>query len=196
MMTHMEAQKMIMPFINGQLNDDELEKFLNHIRTCSECMEELEVYYTLITSMKQLDQDQELSDDYHQDLIDVLNKTDERIKNNKRRLLAKRVFLTLIIGIIGITSTYRIGGIVVEEVIYRGTVSDFIPEEVVLVDPYKRPKEIEDQLLDIYVYLRQTDQEAADAMADYYGEEVWDNMIIQKEFGEATYIPEWTVLYY
>ena len=51
-MTHMETQQMIMPFINEQLKDDELEEFLLHMKTCEECMEELEVYYTLITSMK------------------------------------------------------------------------------------------------------------------------------------------------
>ena len=195
-MTHFEIQNIIMPFINRELNDDELEEFLDHVRTCSECMEELEVYYTLVTSMKQLDEDQELSDDYRQDLIDLLDDSYEQIKNNKKKHLTKQISLFVIIGLIAFTSTYRLGEYVVEDVIHKATTSDFMPEEVDLIGPRDLPEEINEQLVDVYMYLRITNIEGAENMSEYYRDAIWNDMIIQREFGQATNIPEWTVLYY
>lgn len=55
-------------FINGQLNTEDVEAFLNHVESCPECREELEVNYSLMTAMKQLDEDTDLSDNYIEDL--------------------------------------------------------------------------------------------------------------------------------
>ncbi|MDD3252374.1 MAG: zf-HC2 domain-containing protein [Lachnospiraceae bacterium] len=50
-----EAEKMIMPYIGAQLDEQELEQFLNHIRQCPDCREELEIYYTVSLGLRQLD---------------------------------------------------------------------------------------------------------------------------------------------
>lgn len=50
-----EAEKMVMPYINYQLGEKELEVFLNHIKSCDSCKEELEIYYTVAVGLKQLD---------------------------------------------------------------------------------------------------------------------------------------------
>lgn len=55
MLTCKQAEKMVMPFINEQLNEQELERFLQHIEFCPSCKEELEIYYTVSTGLKQLD---------------------------------------------------------------------------------------------------------------------------------------------
>lgn len=55
MLTCKEAEKLVMPFINWQLGEEEMEEFLNHIRTCPACKEELETYYTVFVGLKQLD---------------------------------------------------------------------------------------------------------------------------------------------
>lgn len=55
MMTCKEAEKMVMPYINCELGEKELETFLNHVRTCDSCKEELEIYYTVAVGLKQLD---------------------------------------------------------------------------------------------------------------------------------------------
>lgn len=195
-MTCMENQKMIMPFMNKELDGEELDKFLAHTKTCSECMEELEVYYTLITSMKQLDENHELSNDYRQDLIELLEKTEEQIDGKKLRHKVKRLSLMIIIGIIAVASTFRIGEIVVEDVIHKATVSNYMPEKISLINSKDFPGEIEEQLPSIFMYLRQTNKEGSASMQEYYGYRIWDNMIIQKEFGQATKLPEWTVLNY
>ncbi len=39
---------MVMPYINHQLDEVQLEQFLKHIKSCSSCREELEIYYTVV----------------------------------------------------------------------------------------------------------------------------------------------------
>ena len=46
-MTCREAERLVMPYINGELTDAELAEFLKHIDTCEDCREELEIYFTL-----------------------------------------------------------------------------------------------------------------------------------------------------
>ena len=46
-MTCREAERLVMPYINGSITDEELKEFLKHIETCEECREELEIYFTV-----------------------------------------------------------------------------------------------------------------------------------------------------
>ena len=39
-----EAAKMVIPYIEGQLGEKDLRKFVTHVKECSECREELESY--------------------------------------------------------------------------------------------------------------------------------------------------------
>lgn len=55
MLTCREAEKMVMPYIEHKLDEDELEAFLNHIQHCESCKDELEIYYTVSLGLKQLD---------------------------------------------------------------------------------------------------------------------------------------------
>ncbi|MCR5228098.1 MAG: hypothetical protein K6E27_12930 [Eubacterium sp.] len=67
-MTHLEAQSYIMPFIEQKVPKDKQEDFVLHMRTCEKCHEELEIYYTLLVGMKQLDNNEVLSSDFGKDL--------------------------------------------------------------------------------------------------------------------------------
>ena len=60
-MTCLEAQSNIMAFIEKKLPDDVIPDFVKHMRYCKNCREELEIYYTLIVGMHQVDNNQELS---------------------------------------------------------------------------------------------------------------------------------------
>ena len=55
MLTCKQAEKMVMPFIDYQLSEQELEDFLIHVETGPSCKEELEIYYTVSAGLKQLD---------------------------------------------------------------------------------------------------------------------------------------------
>lgn len=50
-----EIEKMVMPYINHQLDEVQLEQFLKHIKSCSSWQEELEIYYTVSLGLRQLD---------------------------------------------------------------------------------------------------------------------------------------------
>lgn len=50
-----EAQRLLVPYINGELEDKEEDEFVRHIRHCPECYEELEVYATVFAGIRQLD---------------------------------------------------------------------------------------------------------------------------------------------
>lgn len=96
-MTCLRAQSLITSFINDELNIKELEEFLEHVHSCGECMEELEVYYTSLTAMKQLDEDRNLSDDYRMELDRKLARSQEKIVRLKYVHYRKKGMLMLII---------------------------------------------------------------------------------------------------
>ena len=56
-MTCREAERLVMPYINGSITDEELKEFLKHIETCEDCREELEIYFTVDVGIRQLDQE-------------------------------------------------------------------------------------------------------------------------------------------
>lgn len=50
-----EARKRFVPFIDDKLSIDELDAFLKHMESCSECMEEYHICYTVIMGTRLLD---------------------------------------------------------------------------------------------------------------------------------------------
>lgn len=91
---------MIVPFINDELPVKELELFLDHVAGCQNCMEELEIYYTLLTAMRQLDEDKSLSGDYKRELEHKLKAAQDRIVHAKYTYFRKKAILIIIIALI------------------------------------------------------------------------------------------------
>lgn len=57
-MTCKEAESLVIPYIRHELDDDmRMEEFLDHIDSCENCREELEIYYTVEAGIRQLDSD-------------------------------------------------------------------------------------------------------------------------------------------
>ena len=83
-MTCLEAQSNIMGFIDKKLPDDKVTDFVRHVKYCPNCMEELEIHYTLIVGMRELDNNKELSLNFKKDLDEELNRWDNKVKNVKR----------------------------------------------------------------------------------------------------------------
>lgn len=83
-MTCLEAQSNIMAFIDKKLPDDKVNDFVRHVKSCPNCSEELEIYYTLIVGTRQLDNNEELSKDFKKDLNNELNKLSNKVKKAKR----------------------------------------------------------------------------------------------------------------
>lgn len=91
------AMELMTQFINEQLDDEDVQAFLDHIDSCPECREELEVNYSLMTAMKQLDEDTDLSDNY----IEELNKKIETCYldelKRKRSCVRRRILLGVVV---------------------------------------------------------------------------------------------------
>ena len=100
-MTHLEAQSYIMPFIEGKVPSDKQEDFVIHMRNCSKCHKELEIYYTLLVGMKQLDNNKMLSTDFNRDLERDLRSMSQHVKGRRRfKVSAFSVVMTITIIII------------------------------------------------------------------------------------------------
>jgi len=83
-MTCLEAQSNIMAFIDRKLPDDKINDFVRHMKYCPNCSEELEIYYTLVVGMKQLDNNLVLSQNFKYDLDNELNRLESKVKKAKR----------------------------------------------------------------------------------------------------------------
>lgn len=85
-----EAQALIVPFIEGKLDDEQNEKFIAHIETCSECYDELEVYYIVIVGTKQLDEDTHLTMNFGENLRTYISYVKENVSRKHSRKARRR----------------------------------------------------------------------------------------------------------
>ncbi len=104
-MTCLEAQSKIMAFIENKLPDDELREFIKHVKTCENCSEELEIYYTLIVGMRQLDENKNLSTNFKKELNDKLDEELDRMTAVKR-IATSTIVLILAAIITGLIFVY------------------------------------------------------------------------------------------
>ena len=100
-MTCLEAQSKIMAFIENKLPDDELKEFIKHVKNCENCSEELEIYYTLIVGMKELDNEENLSTNFKKELDDKLDEEMTRMTAVKR-IATSTIVLVLAAIVIGL----------------------------------------------------------------------------------------------
>jgi len=77
------AQKMIDLYIKKQLNNRELEAFLDHIKECEECKEELEIYFTVYMALQKLDEERDVSFNIQKMLHDNLAASTRRVNRFK-----------------------------------------------------------------------------------------------------------------
>lgn len=52
-----EVESLIVPFIKYRISDSNLELFLNHIKNCPDCYEELETYYMVYRGIEGLEKE-------------------------------------------------------------------------------------------------------------------------------------------
>lgn len=102
-MTCIEAQSLITRFIDDTLEDEQLLKFIKHMKQCPECKDELEVYYTLIVGMYQLDNNKKLSSNFEEELNKKLKFHEERIKGHKRRVIQTKFGVSFVVTILLVT---------------------------------------------------------------------------------------------
>ena len=52
-----EAEKLIQPYVQGNMPEKEMEPFISHIRKCHTCHEELETYFIVNRAMAYFEDD-------------------------------------------------------------------------------------------------------------------------------------------
>ncbi|MDF2590074.1 MAG: hypothetical protein K0S41_3915 [Anaerocolumna sp.] len=209
-MNCIDIQRLILPFINKKLDLNQLEEFTNHVNSCPNCMEELEVYYVLFEGMKQLDEDKELSNNFHEDLKNLIRESDDRILHDKFLHIRKRIILIILISIVAVISSFRFGEYVVEDVLQRDNAeSNFLAEDIFIIDRSSiigqsdlpgynitLLNKINENLADIYVYLKIRDPKGAGMMEKRFGDLIFKNEKIPNKIGKLDIYPEWTILTY
>lgn len=86
-----EAQSLIVPFIEDKLDDEHLEAFLNHIENCSECYDELEVYFIVFSGTRQLDNDYDDISDFKGELRKYIERKKEKYHKKHKHALWIRI---------------------------------------------------------------------------------------------------------
>lgn len=89
------AQKMVTPYIKRELKDRELEEFIDHIRDCQECYEELEIYFTIYFALQKLDEEQNVSYNIQKMLKDDLRFAERRVRTRKLARVWSAVLMVL-----------------------------------------------------------------------------------------------------
>lgn len=80
-----QASLCIKPFIEGKLEDDQLEDFLDHVCGCKECYEELDIMFIVSEGLHGLKSDENASFDFTGMLAGKIEKSRRKLKAAKRR---------------------------------------------------------------------------------------------------------------
>lgn len=95
------AQSMVLNFINNKLDKEETKEFIEHVRGCKDCWEELEIYYVMLIGLKQLDEGEEMVADFKEKLQ---NEVDSRynalVREQRRQQVTKLVSILVAAGIL------------------------------------------------------------------------------------------------
>ena len=85
------AQSMVLNFINNKLDKEETKEFIEHIRSCNDCWEELEIYYVMLIGLKQLDEGGELAADFKEKLKNEVDNRYNAIEREQKRKNAVKI---------------------------------------------------------------------------------------------------------
>lgn len=100
-----EIPRLITEFVNQTMDEDTLENFLEHIQSCEQCKEELEVHYIMTVGLLLLDEDTIHAYNLHNEFEKHLKKEQEKVLKKKRRIIQKRVtFIIMLIVFILLSS--------------------------------------------------------------------------------------------
>lgn len=98
MLDCLEFQSNISRYINFELSFKEKEQFIEHVRTCDECRDELEIYYIIMTSIKQMDEDTDSTGDLHKAFVDNISATEKSLVRRRHERIRRRVLFPAAIG--------------------------------------------------------------------------------------------------
>ena len=88
-----EAEKLIQPYVQGNMPEKEMEPFISHIRKCHTCHEELETYFIVNRAMAYFEDD--APDSYN--LTGLLEKKEEEARHRRYKDTFFRVLMLILV---------------------------------------------------------------------------------------------------
>jgi hypothetical protein len=139
-----EAQRLVMQYINKDLLGRQLEEFLEHVKTCKDCYEELEIYYTIQFALQQLENNEEVVYNIHNSLVEDLLQTSKKIYKKRHQYIYSLiiVFLAQMAVIITLVAQLQIWntGTLEETAIYKIRMGAYYKENNIII---QEPSETE-----------------------------------------------------
>lgn len=97
-----DVQRMISEFIEKKLTDEQLEGFLEHIETCQDCYDELEVYYMITIGLMQLDEEHTGTMDLKKNLKEFIGEQHRELALRKKMAVRKRFAKRAVVAVLGV----------------------------------------------------------------------------------------------
>ena len=97
-----EAEKLIQPYVQGNMPEKEMEPFISHIRKCHTCHEELETYFIVSRAMAYFEDD--APDSYN--LTGLLERDLEKKEEEARHRRYKDTFFRVLMLILVLLSLH------------------------------------------------------------------------------------------
>ncbi len=92
------AEKLIQPYVQDKMPENEMEDFIHHVRNCPACYDELETYFIIRQAARYLDDDEKQSYNLKGLLAQDLREKERRIQRKKRR----NIFFSVLIFVLTI----------------------------------------------------------------------------------------------
>lgn len=116
-----EAQALISKYVQDQLDVKTLEAFLQHVKNCPDCMEELEVYYIVFTGIKRLDEDENIAVNYHTEFEREIKKSELSVKRVKTRVHIKKGIYIALCLVAVLVCSIQLGKIETKKQLYKSS---------------------------------------------------------------------------
>ena len=79
------AEKLIQPYVQDKMPENEMEDFIHHVRNCPACYDELETYFIIRQAARYLDDDEKQSYNLKGLLAQDMREKERRIQRKKHR---------------------------------------------------------------------------------------------------------------
>lgn len=102
-----EAQKLVKPYLEKELSDKQLEQFLDHVESCEECYDELEIYFFIYETLGGAALEDPEAEEY-----DFKKKLKKDIKNSRRYLRVRKTYRLFRCAVIVLAELLLIGAVI------------------------------------------------------------------------------------
>jgi hypothetical protein len=99
-MNCLDFQSEITRYINNELSFKEKESFIAHLKTCDNCRDELEIYYIVMTSLKQMDENKDVTSDYKSSFEKKIRSSERELVKRRYERLRRRITFPAVLSIV------------------------------------------------------------------------------------------------